>query len=161
MEAVERRFWARVQVPDAELGCMRWMGTEDGKGYGKFFIKKENGKTRFRRAHIWIYERLEGEIPEGHHLHHLCGNRRCVNVMHLSPVTKYRHAKIHDLGKLLRGITHCKHGHEFTEKNTHAYVHDRKVVRYCRMCARIKARRWYALHRISIREYRPRHRKEV
>lgn len=65
-----------------ETGCWNWKGTIDGLGYGSF-----NRNGRHISAHRYYYERINGEIPAGLSLDHLCRNRRCVNPDHLEPVT--------------------------------------------------------------------------
>lgn len=74
----------------AESGCWEWRGFIDQKGYG---VTKVYGQTF--KAHRLIYEREHAPIPEGHHLHHECGNRRCVNPGHLDPMTPEAHAALH------------------------------------------------------------------
>lgn len=42
-------------------------------------------------AHRVVYERLVGPIPRGKILHHECENLRCVNPMHMIPMTHSEH----------------------------------------------------------------------
>ena len=48
------------------------------------------GYVYYRRVfvHRWLYEQQVGPIPEDHDLDHVCGNRRCLNMNHLEPVTR-------------------------------------------------------------------------
>jgi len=46
---------------------------------------KSGGKTV--RAHRFYYERINGPIPDGLELDHLCRVHSCVNPDHLEPVT--------------------------------------------------------------------------
>lgn len=61
---------------DPDTGCWNWTGAKVRGGYGG------HGSGR---AHRVAWELLVGAIPEGHDLHHLCGNRLCVNPEHLEP----------------------------------------------------------------------------
>lgn len=57
-------------------------------------------------------------------IHHVCEEPLCVNPKHLRATTMSEHRSFH-----IR--THCRRGHEFTEKNTyHAASGDRR----CRRC---------------------------
>lgn len=80
-EATWRRFLAKVALPD-ENGCLVWLASENGRGYGKFWFA-----GRLWPAHRFAYSALVGVIPDGMQLDHLCRNRACVNPEHLEPVS--------------------------------------------------------------------------
>ncbi len=116
------------------LGCWIWTGTITNVGYGIF-----SPIGRRCAAHRWSYEQLIGPIPEGLELDHLCRNRRCVNPMHLEPVTHREN--------IMRGTspraaqakqTHCKWGHPFDEANTYRRTNGG---RGCRICQKAASRR--------------------
>lgn len=65
-----------------ENGCWEWQGLRSG-GYGR--CKVDN---RTVPAHRVFYEHHVGPIPDGHDIHHKCGNRGCVNPQHLEPLTR-------------------------------------------------------------------------
>lgn len=88
--------------------CVLWTGKISKMGYGYIYL---NGKTHF--AHRLQFEKVFGAIPAGMQLHHLCGNRSCVNPRHLEIVSPLEHA-----GKSPR-VTHCPKGHEMTEENSY------------------------------------------
>lgn len=125
-------------MPEPNSGCWLWVKATTGQGYGNI-----NGRS----AHLVIYEKLIGPVPEGLQLDHKCRVRCCVNPDHLEPVTCKEN--------LHRGIgstatkanqTHCIHGHEFTLENTRIR---RNGVRQCRACDAGRARqrrraRWLA-----------------
>ena len=94
-------------------GCWLWKGALL-EGYGVF-----NWRGAKEKAHRAVYELLEGPIPEGLELDHLCRVTACVRPSHLEPVT---HAENIRRGQSPAAEcarrTHCKHGHEFTEANT-------------------------------------------
>jgi len=105
-----------------ETGCWLWVGGHNGKGYGRV---GEGGRTR--AAHRVAYEEVNGAIPEGLEIDHLCRNRNCVNPSHLEAVTReenIRRAKPHRAQQ-----THCKHGHPRTPDNL-------KNNGTCRICDR-------------------------
>ena len=77
--AVARRFASKIErQPD---GCWRWTDALTPAGYGRLLA---NGKTLL--AHRISYELLNGPIPLGFEIDHLCRNRACVNPDHLEAV---------------------------------------------------------------------------
>jgi hypothetical protein len=66
--------------------CWIWMGTKNRHGYGIY----EN-----QAVHRLTYRLAGNTIPRQHALHHICGNRGCVNPEHLTPVTFAEHMAIH------------------------------------------------------------------
>lgn len=67
---------------DVTTGCHVWKRAT-ANGYGRMF---HNG--RLRPAHRVFWEAVNGSIPTGKCLDHLCRNRRCVNPAHLEVVTQ-------------------------------------------------------------------------
>lgn len=63
-------------------GCKVWTA---GKSHGYGLIGGAGGS---KLAHRVAYEQAKGPIPEGLVIDHICGNRACVNVDHLRPVTR-------------------------------------------------------------------------
>lgn len=118
--------------------CHEFTGYTDSRGYGKIGIKND-----VVLAHKLMWEFVNGPVPEGLELDHLCRNHSCVNPDHLEPVT-------HKVN-VLRGVgpsaknaktEKCAKGHEYSEENT--YVHPKLGRRVCRVCRREggKASRW-------------------
>lgn len=61
-------------------------------GYARF----PSGKRGvYLYAHRVIWEQAHGPIPEGHHVHHACGTRACINLEHLELFTKSEHHSLH------------------------------------------------------------------
>lgn len=77
-------FLGANTVQDA--GCWVWQGSLDGDGYARTFV----GRKPYP-AHRYVYEQLEGPIPDGRELHHTCRNRRCVSPLHLVALAPEEH----------------------------------------------------------------------
>ena len=127
------RFWRYVDKTD---DCWLWTGAVC-RGYGHFCISQRPTKTM--KAHRFAYELITGPIPDGLTIDHLCRNPLCVNPDHLEPVT------ISENRSRVPRKTHCKHGHAFTEANTHISESvKRGKRRRCRTCARLETQRYRA-----------------
>jgi hypothetical protein len=129
-----QRFWAKVDR-DHPSGCWLWTASTDPAGYGRFSTNEIALPSTL--AHRIAYTWIEGEIPEGLVLDHLCRTPACVNPAHLDPVSHGENTR--------RGVrwnshkTKCKHGHPFDEANTYVHANGKRSCRICR-------RRW-------VREY--------
>jgi hypothetical protein len=86
-----------------------------------------------RLAHRAVWEALHGPLSPALVLHHLCGNKACVNPAHLEPLTNAEHARLHRTGH--RSPT-CKRGHDLNDPAN--VLIDRKGKRHCRACAAIR-----------------------
>lgn len=69
-------FWRRV---DKSGECWTWMGTMASSGYGKFCYL-----GKYRAAHRFSWEMVNGPIPYAKLILHKCDNPKCVNPDHLS-----------------------------------------------------------------------------
>ena len=104
------RYWDKIQV-DPLKACWTWTGARNDTGYA--YIKS---KGKMWLAHRFAWVALNGPVPEGLELDHLCGNGRhaCVNPFHCEPVTHREN--------VLRGPnankTTCRSGrHAWTDEN--------------------------------------------
>jgi hypothetical protein len=114
--------------PD-ENGCLIWRGRINMHGYG---VLHET------RVHRLIYELIEGPIPPGLQIDHLCRNRACVNADHFELVTSRENTLRGDGPTAINARkTHCKRGHAFSAKNT--YI-NRNGGRSCRKCMKLYRR---------------------
>lgn len=137
-----RRFWVKVnrggQLPAARPGLgnyWEWTAGRIKQGYGAFHPVK--GSTVL--AHRYAYEHLNGVIPDGLVLDHLCRNRLCVNPGHLEPVTNAENLRRGAGYALRNGMRdRCRNGHPYTAANT--YIDPTKGTARCRECARIRDR---------------------
>jgi hypothetical protein len=115
------RFLLNLRIADSD--CWTWTGNSNGAGYGTF------DKSM---AHRWIYEFCYGPIPADLVIDHLCSNKRCVNPIHLEPVSS---AENNRRARLNCPSSICRNGHPRTQENTHEWTTRRGVVtRYCRDC---------------------------
>jgi hypothetical protein len=130
----------RARTIVTEAGCHLWQGFIDPAGYGHI-----GTGNRVQTVHRVAWELVNGPIPDGLELDHLCRVRSCVNPAHLEPVTpKENYARStarEGQARRAAGVTHCPQGHPYNEANT--YRRDNK--RKCRAChravERIKYRR--------------------
>lgn len=103
-----------------------------------------NGYSRIRingqriQAHRWAYELVNGSVPEGLVVDHMCGNRTCVAPDHLRAITQQENiiAGKHNIDNR----THCNKGHLF-EGNVMVRKNGK---RECAECNRLRARANYA-----------------
>ena len=122
----EDRFWEKVRKTPT---CWLWEASKLPGGYGQFRA------GRMVLAHRFSYELVNGTIPAGLQIDHLCRVRHCVNPDHMEVVTNRENSmrgispsiRIHKSGR-------CAKGHIMTPENTYIY---KKGWRECRECQRI------------------------
>jgi hypothetical protein len=129
---IEERFWSYVNksgrlMPGMTSRCWEWQGANDGN-YGEFLVLTEP-KQVVKYAHAFAWELYGGLSPTRKFpLHHLCGNKLCVNPNHMAMVTRAGHSMLHTVTFDAK----CKNGHPFDEVNP---LIDGKGYRRCRECA--------------------------
>ena len=131
-----RRFREKVQFT---FGCWIWTGNRSRQGYGRM---KLNGK--YVAAHRVGYMLVNGPIPEGLELDHLCRNRGCVNPYHNEPVS-------HRVNMLRGNVPPVGNFQKTTCPNGHPYDMvwaDGK--RRCRVCRQASWRRAYHRRRALL-----------
>lgn len=58
--------------------CLIWIAST-ANGYGRMSIDGEKNRS----AHRYAWERVNGPVPDGMYIDHICWNKACVNVEHL------------------------------------------------------------------------------
>lgn len=135
-----------------EGDCLVFTGARDVKGYGRIGFK-----GRVVLAHRLAWEMVNGPIPDGLVVMHICDNPPCCYVDHLSLGTvgennADRHAKGRTVmptngPDYMRERTHCPQGHPYAGDNVR-YRPD--GARRCATCSRARASAWAASNRDRI-----------
>ena len=136
------RFWPKV---NKTKGCWLWTGCHNSSGYGTFWLE-----GRRMVAHRWPFESINGPVPKGLELDHLCRVRACVRPSHLEAVshrTNIIRGASNELAK-----THCPQGHPYSGANlVTRRGQNGRLKRTCRSCGR----------RRSLLYWRKTHQKEA
>jgi len=114
--------------------CIESKRTITTNGYSRIFVDGKN-----IQAHRWAWELINGKIPTGLVIDHICKNRKCVAIDHLRMVTQQENvmAGLHNIDNR----THCNQGHPFTKENI---MVRKSGKRECAECNRVRARKNYA-----------------
>lgn len=76
-----------VEYEIDDAGCWVWLKGTTDRGYA------------WGHAHRRYWQAVNGEIPVGHQIHHVCKNTSCVNPDHLQAVATRAHQLHHFLGE--------------------------------------------------------------
>jgi len=141
-KSLPANFWNKISVRGE---CWDWIGASHESGYGLFRI---GGKMK--RTHRIVYELVNGPIPIGLQIDHLCRNTRCCNPSHLEAVTAKVNVQRSTVPQSSRNraamITECPQGHPYSIENTifQATRGGPKTSRKCRICSAASTARWRA-----------------
>lgn len=152
-EKVIKRFTDKVEVLSS--GCWRWTATVStpapanpgALAYGRFSYQ-----GRLRGAHRWLWQQINGPVPEDLVLDHFLANvgecigASCVNPAHLELVTFGENVRrgVSPSAKNARKTT-CPEGHEYDVIDSEGY-------RRCSKCLKENRRRKRAENRAAARK---------
>jgi hypothetical protein len=126
------RFLAKIDRSSGPNACWLWLGWKTPFGHGQYKFGPQGAVPW--KAHRLAWALVNGEIPEGHHIHHKCNNPSCVNPSHLEPVTPREHViekTLTSVSAICAAKTHCQNGHEFNEENARFTKNGKRVCRIC------------------------------
>jgi|SRR5215831_1336467 len=127
------RFWGKTGRTEDTKSCWLWTQSVNNKGYGQTSFRRDKNKINLL-AHRVAYFLATGWEPT--QLHHLCGNKRCCNPLHLRPIGAQEHYGIHRKDM-------CVHGHAFTAANSYITKNGHRLCRACNA-------RWHREHRQAL-----------
>jgi hypothetical protein len=121
---------------DHETGCLVSRYSLQGAGYAQVGWHGSDGKRIVTTCHRALWIHLEGSIPDGYTVDHICHNRRCVEREHLRLLTNFENARRTSGRDWPLG--ECINGHSNAELFT-----DSKGRQRCRPCNRTYQRTYY------------------
>lgn len=151
-ERVAKRAFSKIDL-DPLTGCYISQYSVASHGYTQIGWHDDAGQRIVTLVHrvVWIY--INGQIPEGMTVDHLCKSKRCVNIDHLRLLTNFENAR-RTFGRDWP-LGECINGHP----NSELFTEDSGRIR-CRPCQRDYSRAHYTRNiekeRLRGREYRAR-----
>lgn len=122
------RFWDKVEKTAT---CWIWKAAQYPWGYGMI-----NTGDRNMRAHRLSYEMVNGPIPKGLELDHLCRVPSCVRPDHLEAVSHKENMRRSMAGiisgQMQRAKKLCRNGHSYSGTNLIIRKNGRRECRTCK-----------------------------
>lgn len=126
------RFYRHVR---REGACLIWTGMTAGRHPRPQFRHTTSSGDPKVYAHRWIYEQLNGPIPDGWEVDHVCKHGLCVDVAHLEAVPP-------KVNQQRERKSICAQGHDLTDPpNQHWDSQGRR--RGCYECLKARQRAYY------------------
>ena len=91
MESLEIQEETRV-VRFIEFDGKRFYS--DNRGYWVTNTKDKKGTKK--RLHVYIWEKYNGEVPEGYHVHHVDGDKSNNDISNLTLMNQSEHMRYHN-----------------------------------------------------------------
>jgi hypothetical protein len=134
MDRIWQQLWERIDFDDDDPErCWEWQGARNKKGYGMCSWYRP-GHSRL--VHRFVYEQINGPIPEGLRVLHTCDNPPCCNPMHLTLGTVAQNQQ----DMVERGRSKARHwGKGGICVNGHPWDENEYIVRRHRICKTCKA----------------------
>jgi HNH endonuclease len=120
---VIERLFDKILIGD---GCWDWIASTS-KGYGQLNV---GGVPK--KAHIVVWELLNGPVPDGMELDHLCRRPICTRPGHMEPVTHQENCRRGHRWKDWAPNISCPHGHALEGANLYVNPLGRRICRACR-----------------------------
>jgi len=122
--------------------CILWEGLLNDAGYGIVWISGQR-----YRVHRLAWEEVNGPIPDGLTIDHLCRNRACYNHLHLETVSLVENVmRGESIPAKHARQTHCLRGHLLFGDNVYRPP-KRPTARHCKTCQRERNRRARCVNR--------------
>jgi len=77
-----------------KTACIEGSGQLSSRGH---YIVYKNGRNQY--AHRYVYEQKHGYVSLSEVVHHLCRNKKCINVDHLIKIDRAEHSHLHNKGE--------------------------------------------------------------
>lgn len=120
-------FWSHTKTLPS--GCVVWTAAENGKGYGKMYLGKIDGKKVFEYVHRIGHVIREGDIPDGFEVDHTCHDPNVCNLKNDCP---HRKCVIHT--EAVPHRTNVQRQMRELCSRDHPYTHIRYGKRFCQTC---------------------------
>ena len=77
------------------IDCKVLSNKPNQDGYIRIRIgSRKDGSRKLVMAHRYVWEQVNGTIPDGFEVHHKCKNRSCCNLYHLELIKSNEHKSI-------------------------------------------------------------------